>query len=1135
MKAPVTICLIVKNEPLLENCLKSIRDYVEEIVVVDTGSTDNITHEIAKKYADKFEIFTDCNDENGLIEDFSKARQRSFDLATQSYCLWIDADDLIEGIENLPNIIFDLEKDRQDFNGLSVLFKYEYSYDENGNCTCSHYRERLIYNKNSFIWANPVHEVLIANAPNIKMITREDMVWKHQRQYSKKIQEPGRNLRILRKYVDKVGDSDARQLYYLGLELFNTGLLDEAIQNLTKYIDISGWEDERVMACLKLIDIYQLLAQYQSGLKWGFKAIEIKENWAEGYFALAKMFYFLANQGGPDEFRNWEKCVYFSQLGLKLPETKTWLFINPLEREYEVHKYLNMALSKIGRVQEALNSVLDGMRKKPNDQHFVHNKKIYETLLARQQIMSAVSILNNNETIDKLAVDNISNIINCAPINIEVKQNAQTVSTQIENIIIDNNFPVVKSNSDSRYWNIPSSYDFSDFPMKMSQEQLQATIIMIWKQFMLHDEVLSAISFLENSPYLVRHTFETEKALKLTKDCLVWMDNKDEFQKVNAPANPNVEAGNPMPNKLVMTEGHRFDLIVNHLAPNSKIVDFGSSTGGYPNRYGLLGHKVTGIDVCQTSINVARSKAIEFNTGAEFICSYFQDVDDKLPHNSFDFAVSSDTYEHLRDPINDMLIPAKKLLKEDGKFLMATPHGAWMRGQYVEWAHPWLWKREGKDWLTPSPRAHLIAPTVWSVVKHFKEAGYWVKDCYADLCDNSLDYLSREIIDQGNVFAEAHVQAPKNYPGLDIVFYIGDGLEDWTPQTIKKTGTGGSELMCQELSKRLSIQGNRVRVYNSCGKNGEGIYDGVEYFHTNKYQDLTCDVLIVSRYAQALSDKYNIKSKLSLLWVHDVLPQGVTSKLLIKADRILALSQWHKQNILNHYSIPEEQIIVTRNGIDLNRFNKEIKKDRFKCINSSSPDRSWAILLSYWKEIKSRVPQATLHLYYGFYNWEKVAPSMPGHIDLINRLKQQIKELESFGVVYHDRVNQQELADAMMSAGVLLYPTWFSETYFISGNEAQAAGMRVITSPIAAINETVGDRAFALIPGEWTSEEYKNKFIDAAILALTKEDESDRDISKKYAKEHFCLDKLAEDWQKMFYGLIEEVKVNPILPYKSTI
>jgi glycosyltransferase involved in cell wall biosynthesis len=75
VKAPISACLIVKNEiGQIENCLKSIRPYVEEIVVVDTGSTDG-TPEIVKKYADIFEVFTGCNDSEGRIFFFSKTKK----------------------------------------------------------------------------------------------------------------------------------------------------------------------------------------------------------------------------------------------------------------------------------------------------------------------------------------------------------------------------------------------------------------------------------------------------------------------------------------------------------------------------------------------------------------------------------------------------------------------------------------------------------------------------------------------------------------------------------------------------------------------------------------------------------------------------------------------------------------------------------------------------------------------------------------------------------------------------------------------------------------------------------------------------------------------------------------------------
>jgi hypothetical protein len=44
-----------------------------------------------------------------------------------------------------------------------------------------------------------------------------------------------------------------------------------------------------------------------------------------------------------------------------------------------------------------------------------------------------------------------------------------------------------------------------------------------------------------------------------------------------------------------------------------------------------------------------------------------------------------------------------------------------------------------------------------------------------------------------------------------------------------------------------------------------------------------------------------------------------------------------------------------------------------------------------------------------------------------------------------------------------------------------------------------------------------------------------REELQQYAKENFCLDKLAEEWQEMFHRLIEDKKTNPIVPYEPTI
>lgn len=1146
-KAPISVCIIVKNELLLEDCINSIRNYVNEIVIVDTGSTDNTT-EVARRLADIFEIYTDCNNsETGLIEDFSKARQRSFELATQPWVMWVDADDIIVGAENLLKLVASSDPNAE---ATAFLFPYEYSYNEIGQCTCLHYRERLVYNKNKFHWVNPVHEVLVIN-DNVKCsyVTEDSVVYKHRKQYSTGAFESGRNLRILRNYIAKVGDSDARQLYYFGLECYNHNLMDEAIQNLTKYVEVSGWDDERAMACLKLVDVFQGTNQYNEGLKWAFKTIEIKETWGEGYFALARMFYFLAMEGSQSEIRNWERCVYFSRIGLNLPVTKTLLFVNPLDRECEIHRYLNVALSRLGDVNGALTSVNIGLKSKPNDHSFIINKKIYETWLLKQKIIPSIEQLKELGELSSYAADLLISIINKnknidnqkfqlvgeqeVEQKVEVEQEQQHHDKNMTKI--QSPFPISNISPDAEDWSIPESWNFDSYPIHMSNRQLQSVVIMIWKQYMLHDEVLSAISFLENAPYNVRHSFATLKALESTKSSLAWMD-ADDFQKRNAPANPEIEAGNPLPNKLILTEGHRFDFIANNLKPNSTLVDFGCMDGCFVNRYGMLGHKPTGLDVCESSIKLARKKAVEFNTGAEYVCTYFQDAIGKVPNNYFEYATSTDTYEHLKDPVKDMFIPAKQMLKEDGIFLLATPYGAWLRGQYAEWSLPWSLIREGKSWLEPVSRSHLVAPTVWTLADQFRQAGYWVKNCYPDLCDNTLDELSKEIVDQGNIFAEAHLKSPLEYDsGMDIVFLIGDGVEEWSPKSVEKTGIGGSELMAIEMSKRLAGLGHKVRVYTGRSPTNEGIYDGVEYRTTDKYQDLKCDVLIVSRRADYLGDQYNIDAKLRLLWLHDVCAVAATNELLLKADRILALSEWHKQNLITVHNLHPDHIVVTRNGIDLSVFeNKNIERNKFKCINASSPDRSWPILLDVWPKIKEKVPQAELHLYYGFKNWKYSAQYDRLQLNLINRIENQIKSMSSLGVVYHDRVSQKELADDFSSAGVLLHPTWFTETYGITFANAQAAGMRIVTSSIAALNEVVADRG-VLIDGDWTTEEYKNKFINAAVDELLKEDDSDRYSLQNYAKTHFGLDDLAKNWERMFEELSENKKVNPITPYQPTI
>lgn len=84
----VSLCMIVRNEErVLENCLRSAKPFFDEIVVVDTGSSDR-SKTIATKYAD---VVTDFE----WVDDFASARNESLRHATGDWIAWLDADDTL--------------------------------------------------------------------------------------------------------------------------------------------------------------------------------------------------------------------------------------------------------------------------------------------------------------------------------------------------------------------------------------------------------------------------------------------------------------------------------------------------------------------------------------------------------------------------------------------------------------------------------------------------------------------------------------------------------------------------------------------------------------------------------------------------------------------------------------------------------------------------------------------------------------------------------------------------------------------------------------------------------------------------------------------------------------------------------
>ncbi|MBQ2800278.1 MAG: glycosyltransferase family 2 protein [Lachnospiraceae bacterium] len=149
--ATISLCMIVKNEErVLERCLECIKDLMDEIIIVDTGSTDR-TKEIAYKYTDKVYDYQ-------WQDDFAAARNFSFSKATKEYIYVADADEIIDE-ENQRR--FALLKEAMLPEVEIVQMKYTNQLEQGSvyNFDCE-YRGKLYKRLRTFQWIDPIHETV---------------------------------------------------------------------------------------------------------------------------------------------------------------------------------------------------------------------------------------------------------------------------------------------------------------------------------------------------------------------------------------------------------------------------------------------------------------------------------------------------------------------------------------------------------------------------------------------------------------------------------------------------------------------------------------------------------------------------------------------------------------------------------------------------------------------------------------------------------------------------------------------------------------------------------------------------------------------------------------------------------------
>jgi glycosyltransferase involved in cell wall biosynthesis len=246
----VSACLIVKNEEkVLGQCLESIKDIVDEIIITDTGSTDS-TVEIAKEFTDKIYHFK-------WIDDFSAARNYCSQFACYEYILRFDADFVLRS-SSLPSVLELKSRDFDNADIINVSWNVEFNEDHEPLKSLT---TMMFYVKNKFHWESPIHNQLVANNldEEMKINYYLDIEIDHYKDREEKAHRYKQTSEILKKVLEKDPENSRLILNYASELRFNkdyAGASDQYLKYLNLFDLKSNVEERFVVVVESLLYCY---------------------------------------------------------------------------------------------------------------------------------------------------------------------------------------------------------------------------------------------------------------------------------------------------------------------------------------------------------------------------------------------------------------------------------------------------------------------------------------------------------------------------------------------------------------------------------------------------------------------------------------------------------------------------------------------------------------------------------------------------------------------------------------------------------------------------------------------------------------------------------------------------------------
>ncbi len=351
----IAVYTICKNEAQFVDRWMDSMGEADEVVVLDTGSTDDTVQRLRARGATVV-----C--EQIVPWRFDTARNRSLELVDPraDICVCTDLDEVFH-----PGWRTLLEQ-AWGPNTTQATYRYTWSFTPDGREGVVFWYEK-IHARHGYRWVHPVHEVLewIGQGMPGDKVAVEGMQLDHHPDPSK---SRGQYLPLLELSVKEAPEDD-RNVHYLGREYLYKGRWDDCIRTLKRHLSMPSatWADERAASMRYIAKSYAMKGERRLARDWYLRAIAQAPHLREPYMDLASLLY---------EEEDWEGVLYFTRCALQIKDRPRTYICEAEAWGSLPHDLRAIAYYHTSRSGLALQEAREALKLEPDSQRLQENVRL---------------------------------------------------------------------------------------------------------------------------------------------------------------------------------------------------------------------------------------------------------------------------------------------------------------------------------------------------------------------------------------------------------------------------------------------------------------------------------------------------------------------------------------------------------------------------------------------------------------------------------------------------------------------------------------------------------------------------------------------------------------------------------------